>query len=64
MAAAPARVYLGKIAVMRSILHKMTRHPEYRPRGYLAGQAGLIQVEEYLEDLKVLMTDHKSEGES
>ena len=64
MAAAPARVYLGKIAVMRSILHKMTRHPEYRPRGYLAGQAGLIQVEEYLKDLKELMSDHRAEGES
>ncbi|HLC29877.1 MAG TPA: hypothetical protein VJM51_03755 [Dehalococcoidia bacterium] len=64
MAPAAGRVHLGKIAVMRSILHKMTRHPEYRPRGYLAGQAGLIQVEDYLEDLKELMTDHKSEGES
>lgn len=64
MATAPARVYLGKVAALRSILHKMTIQPEYRPGGYLAGQAGLIQVGEYLKDLKELMSDHRAEGES
>lgn len=54
--------FLTNIAALRAILHRMEQVKGYRPRRYPAGEAGVTQAREHLEDAKELLGDYKGEG--
>ncbi len=64
MVSIAARTYLTKEASLRALLYRMSQQPAYRPSGYAPGQAGLDQVEDYLEDAAEALRDHQTEGDS
>lgn len=64
MISVDARTYLTREAALRALLHRMSLQPAYRPSGYATGQAGLSQVEDYLEDVTEALKEHQAEGDS
>ena len=63
MTPASGRTYLTKEAALRALIHKMSRQPDYRPKGYKRGQSGVTQAEKYLEDVREVLKDFKTEGD-
>lgn len=64
MAATLRRTHLTQEATMRSILSKMEREPDYRPRWLGTGREALSRGRECLEDVKELLRHHRTEGEA
>lgn len=63
MISVAARTYLTREAALRALLYRMSVQPSYRPAGIAPGQAGLDQVENYLDDAAEVLKDHQTEGD-
>ena len=58
------KLRLNKEAALTAIVNRMSRLPDYRPRHYPPGDAGVRQAKRDLADLKETMRGVQTEGDS
>ena len=58
------RVYLTKEAELQSMVKRMERCDDYRPRWLGEGRAAVDNAKRYLQDLKALLEGHQTEGDA